>query len=104
MQVRTSYSVGWYIGRTYVMLQDAMPGDAECLVDIQRDNIDTYYELTEEQKKNLLKALEEEHDTQKFGTRLTQRNCANKLHHCMQQMQDMVCNVLLVSRSCVLNL
>ncbi len=80
---------------THLFLQppgtpDATPGDADRLIDLQRDNIEDYYSLTEEQKAELIKGLEEDREVREFGTRLSQRSRANDIRHSVKEITQIV--------------
>lgn len=61
-------------------------------MDIQQDNIEEYYALTEERKEELIKELQEERETREFGTHLTQRSRANDLRHSVKDIEKIVSN------------
>ena len=69
---------------------DAEPGDAERLVDMTREHLDEYHKLTKEEKNKLVKVLEEDRSSRKFGTRLTQRGRTRDLHDTCKDIQDLV--------------
>ncbi|KAI0713364.1 hypothetical protein C8Q76DRAFT_796337 [Earliella scabrosa] len=69
---------------------DAEPGDAERLVDMTREHLDEYHKLTKEEKNKLVKVLEEDRSSRKFGTRLTQRGRTRDLHDTCKDIQDLI--------------
>ncbi|KAJ8455914.1 hypothetical protein ONZ51_g12300 [Trametes cubensis] len=69
---------------------DAEPGEAQRLVNMQHDRIDEYHALSKEEKSKYIKQFEEERESRKFGTRLTQRGRANDMTHVCQEIEKMI--------------
>ena len=60
------------------------------MVNMQHDRIDEYHALTEEQKSMYIKQYEEERESRKFGTRLSQVGRANDMSHICGELEKMV--------------
>ncbi|KAI0323730.1 hypothetical protein GY45DRAFT_1376113 [Cubamyces sp. BRFM 1775] len=69
---------------------DAEPGEAQRLVNMQHDRINEYHALTDEQKSMYIKQYEEERESRKFGTRLSQVGRANDMSHICGELEKMI--------------
>ncbi|OSC96263.1 hypothetical protein PYCCODRAFT_1429195 [Trametes coccinea BRFM310] len=52
--------------------EDAEPGEAQRMLSMQSERIDEYHALTDQEKAKFINQLQEERQSRKFGTRLTQ--------------------------------
>ncbi|KAI0629627.1 hypothetical protein C8Q77DRAFT_1161207 [Trametes polyzona] len=60
--------------------EDAEPGDAQHLLSMQSERIDEYHALTAQEKAKYIEQLQEERQSQKFGTRLTHEEIEKMLY------------------------
>ncbi|OBZ65923.1 hypothetical protein A0H81_14083 [Grifola frondosa] len=64
--------------------------DASNLLDLQRENIDDYRNLTAEQKTELINDLIEDRDSRSMGRRLSQRSRTQDINNVIEQLIDII--------------
>ncbi|KAI0684969.1 hypothetical protein C8T65DRAFT_748368 [Cerioporus squamosus] len=70
--------------------EDADPGEAKKLLDLQRDHIDEYHSLSKAEKRELIEAFKEDRDSRKMGLRVNPRGRQADANSTFEKIEDLI--------------
>ncbi len=72
---------------------DAEPGEAKKLLELQREHLDEYHELSAAQKRELIESFKEDRDSRKMGLRVNPRGRQADANSTFEKIENLVSGI-----------